>query len=180
MQKNGSLRILTQSALLIAAALVIKILTAWTLPGVFARINMYGIFSQMIPILFGPLWGGVSGAVLDLTAWAVMREGGLLPHITVIEILCGMLLGFGWKFWKAKDSFSIFVKSLILILSVDIIHSTLNSIGFAMFIPTVLAGRSFMVFWSGRIGISITFAVMRSMIIPAFYTLYARHIKESL
>ena len=56
-------------------------------------------------MLFGPIWGGIVGALSDLISYSLNpSQGALLPQIVLIEFLYGFSYGLFLKNIKAKKS----------------------------------------------------------------------------
>ncbi len=91
--KTGGVRQMCTLAMLIALAVVLGIY------GTFRVGAGIKITTKFIPIfiagaLFGPLWGGLVGALSDVIAFIISPVGGgLIPQITFVEFLYGFTYG---------------------------------------------------------------------------------------
>jgi len=127
MQSSKSIRVLTQVALLAAIAIIARSYLSPLIPGL-GRINTSFIFSQLVPILFGPFAGGLSNALIDMVSYFIAWQsfGGFMIHLLAVEIFAGILIGVMWRYIKMKNRYA---KLMIVILTVNIIYTVLNTWG---------------------------------------------------
>ncbi len=77
-------------------------------------------------MLFGPLWGGITGATADLLAYLVNPVGMLMPQITLVEFLYGFTYGLFLK--NVTRSVGGFLKGGVTVLfQIVILHFFLTS-----------------------------------------------------
>lgn len=99
-------RKIVQTALFIGLALVLRNFSTMIYflgaPGM--RINFAPIFSRIPALLFGPLYGGLAGGILDIMGYLLKPEGAYIPLMTLTAILGGVMTGFIWKFLKNADT----------------------------------------------------------------------------
>jgi ECF transporter S component (folate family) len=102
-----NLRKIIVSAIFLAIALVIKTLFTIDIPMFGAngmRIGVSGIFSVMPSILFGPVYGAITGALSDLLGFLLKPTGGYIPLLTLTAALAGFLRGGIWFMLKKRSS----------------------------------------------------------------------------
>lgn len=103
--KDATLK-LTLTAMFIGLAALTK-LFAITIP-IFGsagmRVGLSGIFSIFPAILFGPIYGGMSGAVLDIIGWMIDPQGGFNPLFTITAFIGGCVKGLVWLVFKKTDA----------------------------------------------------------------------------
>jgi hypothetical protein len=88
------------------------------------RIGVSSTFSAMPAILFGPLYGAATSALLDVLGFIIKPTNSFLPYLTASAALGGFLRGFLWNILKNKNEkniritlFSIAILALLLGLS---------------------------------------------------------------
>lgn len=107
-ENNVSVKLkrIIQTGLLLALAVVVRNISYMVYfmgaPGM--RISLAGIFSDLPAILFGPLYGGIAGGLLDILGFLLKPEGGFLPLLTLTAILDGVLIGFMWRGLEKADN----------------------------------------------------------------------------
>ncbi len=74
--------------------------------------------------MYGPLWGGVVGALGDILNSVLVPVGAPLPQITAVEFLYGFL--FGVFFYKKQDK-GYYINTVICAFVLTIIDITLMS-----------------------------------------------------
>ncbi len=87
---------LTVTGVLIALAMVTKLLTGFSIPilgpgGM--KVGFSGIFTALPAFLFGPIYGGVASALSDMIGAFVKPEGAYIPWLTVSAFLGGCVKG---------------------------------------------------------------------------------------
>jgi len=172
MQKKSttSVRIIAQIGLLVALSVILRIISP-ILPPPVGRINLQFSISQLIPILFGPIWGGISGGVIDLVAFAVRGGGAWLWHLTLLEAIVPFLIGILWKYIKIDNRY---VKLLIVILIADLIYVPLNTLGMmnAGWVPQ----EPFWINHAVRLGIALAIFIPKTAIMATLLTIYQKYI----
>ena len=84
-------------------------------------------------VIFGPVAGGVVGAIADVLNSVLFPVGPPLPQITAVEFLCGVV--FGLCFYKAKDNKMYYVRAAIcgvlqFVVSMTIMSKILADVGY--------------------------------------------------
>lgn len=87
------------------------------------RISFSGPFVRLSSLLFGPVYGGISGGLLDILSYILKPVGGYMFPVTLTAILNGILVGVLWQFIKKCNNnllktFYIFIFSLIGIIGI--------------------------------------------------------------
>lgn len=116
-------RKIVQTALFIALALVLRNFSTMIYilgaPGM--RINFAPIFSRMPSLLFGPFFGGVSAAIVDIIGYLLKPEGAYIPLMTLTAVLGGVMTGLLWKWLKNAETDKIQRGLWIAFISIGII-----------------------------------------------------------
>jgi ECF transporter S component (folate family) len=81
------------------------------------RIGVSSTFSAMPAILFGPLYGAVTSALLDILGFIIKPTGSFLPYLTASAALGGFLRGFLWNILKNKNEKNIRLTLFIIALT---------------------------------------------------------------
>lgn len=92
LREFASPRGLTLCGLMCALAIVLN-LTARIDFGEYVRISFSGLANRVVECLFGPIIGGIFGAVTDILNYIVKPSGGFFPGFTFNKILEGVLFG---------------------------------------------------------------------------------------
>lgn len=138
---------LTICGLMCALAIVLNLAARIDI-GQFVRISFSGLANRVIEFLFGPIIGGIFGAVTDILNYIVTPKGAFFPGFTLDKILEGVI--FGAILYKKPIAIPrIFVAQLLVNLFV---HCGLNTLWLC-----VVYGRAWRVLLPARI---ITNAVM--------------------
>ncbi len=87
-----SVRTLTQTAILIALAIVVEYITR-PLSSDFLKITFTFLPFMSICMLFGPLVGMIAGGIIDFIG-AVIFYGSINPLLCLVEMLSGLACGF--------------------------------------------------------------------------------------
>ncbi|KAJ51172.1 ECF transporter S component (folate family) [Clostridium tetanomorphum] len=75
-------------------------------------------------ILFGPLVGGICGALADIIGMLVFPKGAYFPGFTVSTALSGVVYGF-FLYKKPKNLFNILIAAIIITLFINLGLNTL-------------------------------------------------------
>lgn len=102
-----TLRKVTISAVFLALAVVLSILTSFDIPvlgesGI--KVGFSGIFTAFPAILFGPVYGGAVSGLADLLRALIKPTGAFNPLFTITAFLGGFLRGLVWMFIKNKKT----------------------------------------------------------------------------
>lgn len=170
--KNGkrskiSTKALTQAGFLVAISIVltrfasILVPLAGGLPAL--RVGFGEIPLIMGGLIFGPLVGGIGGAVADLIgAWA-FPQGPYFPGFTLSSILWGVIPGlFGIYFRKANKGNPFSLKNVFITVAISIL---IISIGLNTYWLAQMFGKGFMAFLPGRVLSALVNIPLQSYII---------------
>lgn len=119
MQKIST-RIIIISGFLIALNVVLSRII--TIPGI---INFGGFPIIFAGVIFGPVVGGIVGAVGDIVSFIVRPTGPFMPHFVLTSALTGIIPGILMKLLKAKGNEFTFWKIFLSILVGQAITSVL-------------------------------------------------------
>lgn len=89
------------------------------------RIGISGIFSKIPALLFGPLFGGITGAIGDVIGYLMKPTGAYVPWYTLTAIMSRVLLAILWKNIKrfnAESFQKIFIIIFILIGVIGLVN----------------------------------------------------------
>jgi hypothetical protein len=89
------------------------------------RVGISGIFSKVPALLFGPFFGGLSGAVVDIVGFLMNPMGAYLPWYTLTAIFSGVLTAVLWIYLKKFDveKFQkLFIVIFVLIGAVGVVN----------------------------------------------------------
>lgn len=117
------------TGVIIAMALAVKTFSQMIyIGGVPAmRVGISGIFSKIPALLFGPLFGGITGAIVDIVGYLMSPIGAYLPWYTLTAIMSGVLTALIWKYLK-KFNEERFQKIFIIIFALIGIIGLINHI----------------------------------------------------
>lgn len=96
----------------------------------------------MTGAIFGPLWGGIVASIADIMNALLVPVGPLMPQITAVEFLYGVL--FGAFFYKAHNNGFYYLRAaicsfVIFAVGITLMSKILTDIGyFASFISAVM------------------------------------------
>lgn len=121
--KTGGARQMCVLAMLIALSVLFAVYGTFRVgSGIKVSIKFIPIF--VAASIFGPLWGGVAGALSDIIAFLINPVGGaLIPQITLVEFLYGFTYGLifanvhSWSGYKTMLKIIIAVIFHILVLN---------------------------------------------------------------
>jgi ECF transporter S component (folate family) len=156
------IRKVVQTALFIALALVLRNFSTMIYmlgaPGM--RINFAPIFSRMPSLLFGPFYGGISAAIVDIIGYLLKPEGAYIPLMTLIAILGGVMTGYLWTWLKKGDAGKIQRGLWIIFIAI-------GAVGLFNYINTVFFPQSYVTKAIEGIGKNKDFAVLGLVAISA-------------
>jgi len=90
--------------------------------------------------LFGPLWGGIVGALSDVVAFVINPVGGIfMPQITLLEFLYGFTYGLFFFNMNTWQGFKTMVKVVVCV----IFHILILNMGLTTYFLTPLMKMSF-------------------------------------
>lgn len=99
--------IITITALFIACAVITKAYLSLNIVIFGAtgmRIGLTGVFSTIPAMLFGPIWGGIAGGIIDVLGYLLNPTGPYLLPMTITATLAGVLKGLLWMVLLKVDS----------------------------------------------------------------------------
>lgn len=140
MKYNTTVHTIVMTALLTAIAVVVSFFRI-DLPIAGApvmRVGFSGPFVRLSAILFGPLYGAISGGLMDILSLIIKPSGAYIPPLTLTAILNGILVGFIWLFLK-NCNHKILKPIYISIFSIVGIVGLVNYVA-KTFIPTSTLG----------------------------------------
>ncbi len=121
--------------LLIAITVVLSIVSGYIRIGLDGKISLSFVSVFVAGALFGPLFGGVVGAMADIISCFVNPVGAFLPQLTLIEFMYGFI--FGVFFYKRDEKFYI-PSVLVCDIFVLVVNALLKTI-----ILCPIVGREF-------------------------------------
>ena len=125
-------------AMLIAIAFVLGVLSIRIGAGIKISFKFMPVF--ICSSMFGPILGGLCGALADLLSYFLNPGSGpLMPQITFVEFLYGV--SFGLFFYMAEN---ISKRNILKTIICLIINTTVLSIGVMSYILMDLVGLSYM------------------------------------
>lgn len=99
MKNRMNTKFLVTTAVFIAIALILRsfsILIAAA--GILTmRISFSAIFYIIPGLLFGPLYGGIAGGLVDVLGYVINPMGAYIPLLTITNIIAGILPAVIWK-----------------------------------------------------------------------------------
>ncbi len=156
-QKNILVR-LTSTALLTAVAVVANRFLSINLPSMSIGVTFVPL--MLCGMLFGPLWGGVCGALTDFIGATLFPFGPYFPGFTAVAFLSGVLFGLcGKAAEKIKGNLRFILSAAVIIIVKEIICSLLlNSLWISF-----LYGNSFGVLFVTRLPLSAVTVVLETL-----------------
>jgi len=171
MQSSRRTDTLTAAALLVALAVVVRMQTP-ILP-ILGRVEFAMIFSQLIPIIFGPLLGGASAGIADLIGWMIRGGGMFLWLIFVLEIAMGIGIALVWRGLKINNRF---IKMFLIVLVFDVIYVTIRT--WVLIDVGIIPSEAFLIDLSPRLITTLVFVIPKVYIMYLLLNVYEKHIKK--
>lgn len=110
--------------------------------GPFIRISFSYLPYALGSMLFGPVAGGIMGALSDILNYILAPKGNFFPGFTLNAIISGMIYGFA--FYKKKITVRrIIITKFILVVVIDMLLTTLWL--------SMLYGQAFMILLPARV-----------------------------
>lgn len=106
----------------VALSIVLTRFLSFQLP--FLRISFGFLPVALSAILFGPLAGGITGALADVIGFAIAGQGNFFPGFTLSAFLSGAIYGF-FLHKKQKNYVSIATAVVIITVFIDMLLNTL-------------------------------------------------------
>lgn len=132
MKKKLSVFAITFSGLMIAVSIVIKLMTQYIPIGglMIFRLDFYGPFEKIPGLLFGPLMGGTTGALVDFLGYlfADKSAAAFIPPLTITAFLNCFMVAFFWRAFqevKLKTMSKIYVLTSLFVFVFGAINSLL-------------------------------------------------------
>ncbi|WP_294184105.1 folate family ECF transporter S component [uncultured Clostridium sp.] len=137
MKNRMNTKFLVTTAVFIAIALVLRSFSILIAAGgiLTMRISFSAIFYVMPGLLFGPLYGGIAGGLVDILGYMIAPMGAYIPLLTITNIIAGFLPAVLWKRIKNTDERKI-------ANSYNVFFIILFSIGFINFAVTQFMPQS--------------------------------------
>ncbi len=124
-------------AMLVAIAFVLGVLSIRIGAGIKISFKFLPVF--ICSSLYGPIWGGMCGALADLLSYFLNPGSGpLMPQITFVEFLYG--LSFGLFFYKVEHVSKINVLKTAICV---VLNTSVLSLGIMPYILMDLVGLSY-------------------------------------
>ena len=174
--KKTNLIVMVYTALIIAVATVLNLITAFTGVGASMKISISAIFIKLPAVLFGPLYGGIAGAVADVLGYFIKPNGGYIFPMTVTAALGCAFVGYIWKYVKLQSGDKV-RKTLAIVAISLVVFSFINNVavtvfkgtGYANFISYSEKTEMFFVVWIDMIAICLGFILLIDYIIKRFF-----------
>jgi len=100
------IRNIAVSAVFLALALAVKLMTSFYIPVLGAngiKVGFAGIFTAFPAILFGPVYGGAVSAMSDFLGAVIAPSGAYIPWLTVTAFCGGFIKGVIWKLVRERS-----------------------------------------------------------------------------
>lgn len=113
--RDYTLRI-TVSAICVAMALVLRLMSIMIPFGgtPSMRLSLAGIFLAIPAMLFGAIFGGIAGGIVDILGFLLDPQGGAyIPWLTVTAIMWGLLRGLVWKVVRNRSHKTMEISSAV-------------------------------------------------------------------
>lgn len=140
-QEFHSIRVITTCGVLAALGVVLKYVASIDI-GQFIRIGISGIPDLITAAMFGPVVGGIFGAVLDILKYIVEPNGPFFPGFTLNAALTAVI--FGMILYRKKVTF-------LRVLIAEIITKVTVSMFLTAVWLSVLYGQAFTIIFTARI-----------------------------
>ena len=124
MKKKSAVRKLCLLSMLTAITVILAIYATFRV-GNQIKIAMKFVTVFITGAVFGPLAAGIVAAVSDVLNAVLVPVGPLLPQITAVEFLYGVI--FGLAFYKAKNNKAYYLRAFLCSLAQFLISITLMS-----------------------------------------------------
>lgn len=116
------LQVLVTSAMLLAVCIVLG-LVGTVMIGPYIKISFSYLPIALGSMLFGPVIGGILGALSDILNYIISPKGPFFPGFTLNAIITGLIYGFA--FYKKRITLKkIVITKVILVLVVDLLLTT--------------------------------------------------------
>ncbi len=114
-------RVLTVAAMLVALTVILGFMVIFLGPSIKISFSFVPIAAGSM--LFGPVVGGVIGALSDIVGWFIKPVGPYMPFLTISAALTGLVYGI-FLFNKKITWKSIFLSQLIITVFIDLLLNT--------------------------------------------------------
>ena len=127
---------------IMAALAVVLSFTGTIRIGSYIRIGLSGVPERMVNFLYGPVVGGIFGAMLDILEYIVTPSGAFFPGFTISAALTGILYG-AFLYKRKLTVWSVLIPEILVRVFVNLILNT--------YWLTILYGEGFFVLLPGRV-----------------------------
>lgn len=109
MKSRMNTKFLVTTAVFVAVAVVLRSFSIAIAAGgiLTMRISFDAICYIMPGILFGPLYGGISGGLIDILGYIIRPMGGYIPLFTITNIAAGILPALIWRYIKNAKEYKV-------------------------------------------------------------------------
>jgi len=140
---------------------------------VLGRIEFATVFSQLIPILFGPVLGGISAAVADFVGWMIRGGGMFLWQIFVLEIVKAVGIALMWRGLKIKNKL---IRLFLIILVVDVIYVAART--WVLIDVGIIQAEAFWIALSPRLIATLVFVIPKTYIMHLLINIHEKYIRK--
>ncbi|RRD93029.1 ECF transporter S component [Clostridiales bacterium COT073_COT-073] len=117
-QRSNYIFVLVFSALCLAIGIAIKSLSFFMPIGIpILKISFDGPPIRLVAVLFGPVFGGITGALADFLGFFLTNKSGnaWIPLLTITFALNMLLVGFLWGYFRRKKAKILRIQYLVVI-----------------------------------------------------------------
>lgn len=126
---------LTLTAMFISLSIVIGLFSVSVPIGGFTllRINFNGAFLDIIPVLFGPFYGGIAYFVNDIVSYMIKPTGAFMWQMTLSAVLKGVMVGFLFRYFKVffdkiNNKYSLILTICATLIISNLFQTSLNTL----------------------------------------------------
>jgi len=172
MQKNGSssffnTRTMTYMSMLIALYACLSLLTIYITQQL--RFNFTFIPVAIASILFGPLAGGITGALGDILGWIITHPGAYFPGLTISGFVSGIIYGI-FLYKKELTIRRVIFAAITMVIVVELL---LNALWLS-----ILHGNAFFVLLGERL-IKIVILVPLQAVVLYYMKFFIKRLKTA-
>ncbi|WP_446899681.1 ECF transporter S component [Clostridium sp. LBM24168] len=142
MENKMNTKAIVTTALFVAIALVIRNFSINIAAGgiLTMRISFAAIFYVLPGFLFGPLYGGIAGGLVDILGYIMAPMGGYIPLLTITNIMAGALPVLFWRIIKNSDTCK--VKKCYGVFFIFMFFIGVINFLFIKFMPSTVWGKT--------------------------------------
>lgn len=167
-RKRPDIAMLTRISLLIATEIVLSRFLSISTP--IAKIGFAFIPLSVIGMLYGPLYGGIAGALCDFIGAILFPIGAYFPGYTLTAFLSGATYGL----FLQKDG----AKSIARITAACLIINLVYHLGINTYWTTLFTGKGYLALLPTRIFSNVVLIPMEIIVIRIAYDFVKRFIKD--